>query len=194
MNYPVLNQLVRADLAQSILNDILQETIGSPALTGIRDEMVRRFRKELVELEPGDAAHTAVLTEVLNARYAQIADYPPTYDDEHTGGELAAFAACILVPRELHYREDGRFSLLCPLAGNTNHEDDIGFWKIPSAVDSDRRDALIKGIAVACAEVERLDRAREVDRMYEAARRAVPSSAKQKPAKRKPAKRKKKQK
>lgn len=81
--------------------------------------------------------------------------YTNDHDDEHVNGEIAAMAALFIMPagsREFEIE-------------NTRHGMKVGdvmlppHWKYPDL--GDRRDQLVKGTAMALAEIERFDRAAE---------------------------------
>jgi len=96
-----------------------------------------------------------IVENVLRERRRQCAKgFTPAHDDRHTSEEIADQAAAAILGGARH--------LAFPLEP----------WIDPS---QDRRDQLIQGIALAVAEVERIDRRRSVDsvRSDEAARAAL---------------------
>lgn len=78
--------------------------------------------------------------------------YEPEHDDEHVNDEIAAMAAFYLMPPAARDWS----------AESTGHGDTLGEAIKPEGWDGntgDRRRELVKGIALAIAELERLDRA-----------------------------------
>jgi hypothetical protein len=104
----------------------------------------------LFKAQPSDAAR-----DVIAERCRQIEQegYAPQHDDEHVGGEIAAYAAFYAMPpaaRDWPATETGY--------GETFGEAIVpADWKVPK--EGDRRSELVKAGALILAEIERLDRA-----------------------------------
>jgi hypothetical protein len=104
----------------------------------------------LHKAQPSDAAR-----DVLAERCRQVEQegYAPEHDDDHVGGEIAAYAAFYAMPpaaREWSATETGY--------GDTFGEAIVpADWKVPK--EGDRRGELVKAGALILAEIERIDRA-----------------------------------
>ena len=103
---------------------------GAPLLKGLANT-IRTLASQSLHPETGEVG---VLAEVAAERARQIIKgYDAAHDDEHTGGDIALEAARAITPND--------------------------YWANWVAKDVPRRARIIGGIALAVAEVERLDRA-----------------------------------
>lgn len=98
---------------------------------------------------------TQAARDVLSERQRQVEEegYDPEYDDSHANDEIAAMAALFVMPegaRDWDARSTGYGQTL----GEALLPPD---WNFPRM--SNRRDQLVKGTAMALAEIERIDRA-----------------------------------
>lgn len=116
-------------------------------------EYIARLRDALADSVQEDAALTQAARDVLAERQRQITaeGNAPAHDDEHVNDEIAAMACYYVMPPGA--RE---------WSGPDGYGATLGDAIRPEgwdAKDCDRRRELVKGAALALAELERLDRA-----------------------------------
>lgn len=118
------------------------------------DECVARYRA-LAAHPKAEPQVAAAARDVLAERQRQISveGWTPEHDDGHVNDEIAAYAALYLLPEGARDWD----------ASSTGYGDTLGEalmpcgWYMPTF--KDRRGQLVKGAALALAEIERLDRA-----------------------------------
>lgn len=115
---------------------------------------IKALQKRASGIAEDDDTVSAAAHDVLTERQRQISAecWTPEHDDEHVNDELAAMACFYLMP-------DGARDWD---ATSTGYGDTLGEAMRPAdwhAKTGDRRRELVKGAALALAEIERLDRA-----------------------------------
>lgn len=155
---------------------------GSGSIAKVREDIVKLFEQRMGSktVDSIESIETLrVLLAINQERYNQrTGKYDNAHDDTHTDGELARFAAALIVPEETYRLVDPKtlhFVSLLPIEEDPAGDGDGGKsfrpWHKPEAKDKDRVDIYIKAAAVLVAEIERLLRVREVERCAKEAKR-----------------------
>ncbi len=191
--------LVSKSVAAYLLEGITENVLpGQGTVARVREDIVAMFQQRIgtEHATPPETLSTlGVLTSILEERRSQRSGpYNDDHDDQHENGELARFAAAMVIPEPLYRLTDPKtlnFVSVLPIEEVPEGDGDGGKeyrpWKVPVPKDKDRVDLYIKAAAVLVAEVERLLRVRNVERCAVEARRIATQRPENRRNKRKPA-------
>lgn len=175
--------LVTKTGAACLLEGILEMVMpGDSSVKQVREDILKMFEQRIgtTQHETPEQIETFKVLDLLNQerRSQRAGKYDNNHDDTHIDGELARFAACMMVDEPLYRLTDPktmRFVSALPMEEVPEGDGDGGKeyrpWTLPKAKDKDRLDLYVKAGAVIVAEIERLRRVREVERCAKEAKR-----------------------